>query len=659
MPEESHGRDKKRPKEGVIVLPPPTDIEVRAAVGEMGVVGGEQGRELSLHCPPASRQPEHATRVERVQGHGGPTGQGRTEVNKHGGPQGVEQPGDGQQGQDGQRQHIDTLLRIYRAVSARGMYNFQGARIRVPSGLHIHKWRHYLVDYHDPTVVDYLNFGWPINFNRASPLRSTPENHASATQHMQHIDHYVQVERGHGALLGPLGGHLAGRTHISPLMTKPKKESIHRRVIMDLSWPAQASVNDGVNTESYIDGPATITLPTVDYMCQRLLQLGPGAYMYKTDLARGYRQLRVDPNDWPLLGFTHRGQTFLDICPPFGLRSAAMCMQRTSEAVCFVHAKKGFHSRPYLDDFGGAERDRPTAGKALTTLQGIMGELGLCEAQHKVCLPAQVMPWLGIDFDSVAMTMTIPPAKMIEVGQITQQWQGRRAASQKEMQQLLGLLQFVASVSPPARIFTNRMLECLREAPRRGQETLSLGFRSDLKFFADIWPDYNGVRIMDKGEVECQQLLELDACTTGCGAFTGPEYYAELFPETIRAQEHPIARLELLNVVVAVKVWADGWATKRVKVVCDNMNACLAIQTGRSRDPFMQHCARELFLWCTKFDIELVAEHCPGVLMVRADALSRMLVDKTYERVVQTDELLQNARRIRVPAGYFELVSEL
>ena len=521
MPEESHGRDKKRPKEGVIVLPPPTDIGVRAAVGEMGVVGGEQGRELSLHCPPASRQPEHATRVEGVQGHGGPTGQGRTEVNKYGGPQGVEQPGNGQQGQDGQRQHIDTLLRIYRAVSARGIYNFQGARIRVPSGLHIHKWRHYLVDYHDPTVVDYLTFGWPINFNRASPLRSTPENHASATQHMQHIDHYVQVERGHGALLGPMGGHLAGRTHISPLMTKPKKESIHRRVIM------------------------------------------------------------VRPF-WTSARLSGSGQR---LCA---------CNAHRRPSVSSTPRRASTHVHTWTISGGGAERDRPTAGKALTTLQGIMGELGLCEAQHKVCLPAQVLPGLGIDFDSVAMTMTIPPAKMIEVGQIIQQWQGRRAASQKEMQQLLGLLQFVASVSPPARIFTNRMLECLREAPRRGQETLSLGFRSDLKFFADIWPDYNGVRIMDKGEVECQQLLELDACTTGCGAFTGPECYAELFPETIRAQEHPIARLELLNVVVAVKVWADGWATKRVKVVCDNMNACLAIQTGRSRDPFMQHCAREL-----------------------------------------------------------------
>ena len=75
------------------------------------------------------------------------------------------------------------------------------------------------------------------------------------------------------------------------LMMRPKKDSTHRRVIMDLSWPPGSAVNDGIDTESYLDGPGTIALPTIDYMEQRLLALGPGAFLYKTDLARGYRQL--------------------------------------------------------------------------------------------------------------------------------------------------------------------------------------------------------------------------------------------------------------------------------------------------------------------------------------------------------------------------------
>ena len=224
---------------------------------------------------------------------------------------------------------------------AGGTYNASGARIRVPSGLCIEAWRRYLSDYTDTNLVDFLAFGWPINFDREAPLQATEVNHPSATQHSTDIDFYIATELGFGALAGPFGGHPVSYFHTSPLMTRPKKGSEHRRVIVDLSWPDGASVNDGIVSGWYLDGPAPISLPTVEYMENRLLQLGRGAFMYKTDLAHGYRQLRVDPTDWPLLGFQHDGKWYMDLCPPFGLRTSALFMQRTSEAISFIHGTQG------------------------------------------------------------------------------------------------------------------------------------------------------------------------------------------------------------------------------------------------------------------------------------------------------------------------------
>ena len=249
---------------------------------------------------------------------------------------------------------------------------------------------------------------------------------------------------------------------------------------MDLSWPQGAAVNDGTSSHWYIHGSAKITLPMADYMAKRLLQLGPGDYLYKTDLARGYRQLCVDPCDWPLLGFCHKEQFYLDICPPFGMRSSAMCMQRTAEAIVFIHGRRGYYSKAYLDDFGGAEANVGVARAALTELQDIMAELGVREAKHKVHQPAQAMIWLGILYDSISMTMSIPPAKMDEIMAELRQWEGRQRATRGDMRRLVGLLQFVAGVSPPVRIFSNRMLQCLRDSPKRGSHGLSLGFRKDL-----------------------------------------------------------------------------------------------------------------------------------------------------------------------------------
>ena len=276
----------------------------------------------------------------------------------------------------------DALLgQIYTAV---GGHNYNSARVPVPSGLCVAAWRRHLEGYADQNLPDFLEFGWPVHCQPSALLQPTYVNHPSARHFPQDIDYYIGLEREFGALGGPYVNSPFTYTLISPLMTRTKKDSMHRRVIMDLLWPPDASVNDAIQGEWYVDGKMSITLPTVDYMEGRLLQLGRGAYLYKTDLARGYRQLRVDPGDWPLLGFTHEGKYYFDLCPPFGLRTSALCMQRTSEAISWIHGQRGYLSRPYLDDFGGAERSLLRAERALEELQGIMRDLGVKEAKHKV-----------------------------------------------------------------------------------------------------------------------------------------------------------------------------------------------------------------------------------------------------------------------------------
>ena len=294
-----------------------------------------------------------------------------------------------------------------------------------------------------------------------------------------------------------------------------------------------------------------------------LLELGRGAYLYKTDLARGYRQLRVDPSDWPLLGFTYDNRFYFDMCPPLGLRTSSLCMQRTSEGIVWIHGRMGYVSRAYLDDFGGAEATLHRAERALYTLQDIMAELGVREAQ--------------------------------------------------------------------------------------------LGFKGDLRFFLDLLPDYNGVHVVEKSQVPCQERLELDACLTGCGAFTGDSYYAERFPEFVSEAGHGIAHLELLNVIVAPKYWGHQWRGHTLQIKCDNMNACLAVQTGRSRDVYMQHCVREIFVLTVSFDIDLRIVHWPCRDLVLADALSRMHTDDKCRRWVNNDRLLRRARRVVVSRNAFVL----
>ena len=199
------------------------------------------------------------------------------------------------------------LRAIFDVVAASGQFNFRAARIPLPSALRLSRWRSVLKGYRDYHIVEYLEFGWPIGINRDALLWSQLGNHPSALAHQGDVDHYVAMELAHRVLLGLFDGPPGSSCHFSPLMTRPKKGSRFRRVIVDLSWPKGYSVNDGISRVDYIDGPMTISLPTPDEMERAVVRAGRGSFLYKTDLSRGYRQIRVDP----LTGRTcHSG-----ICP--------------------------------------------------------------------------------------------------------------------------------------------------------------------------------------------------------------------------------------------------------------------------------------------------------------------------------------------------------
>ena len=201
-------------------------------------------------------------------------------------------------------------------------------------------------------------------------------------------------------------------------------------------------------------------------------------------------------------------------------------MQHTVEAVSYIHGQAGFLSRQYLDDFGGAERLREEAQAALGKLQEIMEDLGTVEAKHKVCGTAQTLVWLGLYYNSIEMTISIPEEKLGEIMALLKEWEGRQRAMAKELQSLIGTLQFVAGVSPPTRVFTNRMF---MEAPKQGSESLSCGFKQDLQFFLNLLPHFNGKRTIDKADIDFQDWLELDAHLSGCSVCTDSRYYANRF----------------------------------------------------------------------------------------------------------------------------------
>ena len=84
---------------------------------------------------------------------------------------------------------------------------------------------------------------------------------------------------------------------------------------------------------------------------------------------------------------------FSDTVFPFGLRSASMACQRTTNALSYIHNKHGYNSEVYLDDFCGA--DMPArAVEAFHHLQHIIKSAGFVEAVEKAIDPCTMMTFL-------------------------------------------------------------------------------------------------------------------------------------------------------------------------------------------------------------------------------------------------------------------------
>ena len=301
---------------------------------------------------------------------------------------------------------------MHKKLCSSPLPNALSLKIPVPSNLTIAVWRNTLHSYHDLALVDFLEFGWPINYVADSRPQPVNRNHPSAIKHAFAVRKFINNKVNLQATAGPFRSNpLDCQLIISPLLTVPKKDSINRRVVMDPSYPPNCSVNDRIPTDSFLGEPFTLRLPGVDSLVQIIQKFGPGCLLFKTDLSCAYRQLPIDPRDYHHLGYRFDKLIFFDTVFAFGLRPATLGCQRTANAVTYLYTHQGYFCTNYVDDFGGC--DCPSrASDAFHALKKLLFILGLKTSTDKDCPPSTLIVFLGTLFDTIQMTMSIPQAKL-------------------------------------------------------------------------------------------------------------------------------------------------------------------------------------------------------------------------------------------------------
>lgn len=529
---------------------------------------------------------------------------------------------------DEARKAIPQFAQLYRAVKLHNLPNFMGAKIPIHSGLHVERWVVLLQNYHNNELCHFLAYGWPVGFCATNLPETVLANHPSANDFPEHIQQFLTTELRFKALEGPIQAQpFSPWSRISPLMTRPKKGSDQRRVIVDLSYPEGAAVNTGIDTGNYLGRDISYTLPTISDLIAKLQMEGRGAFIWKADLARAYRQLRADPIDAPLLCIQFQGKVFIDKCPPFGCCSSSAACQRVANALAYLMAEKQHHCLAYLDDFAGCSSQLEQAQKAFQCFKDLTDYLGLQLSSHKCVEPATQVEWLGYFVNTETMTVSIPEEKMREVVNECGAWFDKKRVTKTMVQSLVGKLSHIANCVVPGRKFLARMLGTLRALGDRKWTTIDDEFIKDVKWFHQYATSSNGVTLYTPTLPTV--IIECDASLEGAGGNTSTHCYTWKYSPKYKEQFQVIHQMEAINTLVAYRTLAhcNNKGPIRALILTDNMSSSQALMSGRTKDKVLASCAREFWLEAAKNGDTIDIEHRPGTSIPLADALSRMASD--------------------------------
>ena len=126
-------------------------------------------------------------------------------------------------------------------------------------------------------------------------------------------------------------------------------------------------------------------------------------------MKRAYRQIPVDPKDYIFLGYQWNDFLYFDLVLPFGLHSANLACQRTTNAIAHVFYSGYYHQCVnYIDDLGGVEASHADTLVAFQDRKNLFNSLGLESSPEKDCPPSTRMVFFGLIYDTVTMTLEVP-----------------------------------------------------------------------------------------------------------------------------------------------------------------------------------------------------------------------------------------------------------
>ena len=497
-----------------------------------------------------------------------------------------------------------------------------------------------LLNGYNPDIAAFLVSGFENGFSTGCidlPAGRAADNLPSCSDAPTVIDEYVQTELRAGRLAGPYPPGHPTILKISPIGLVPKKAPGSFRIIHHLSFPAGTSVNDCIPREY-----TTVQYGSIDEAVKIISGI-PSPYLAKTDVASAFRLIPIHPSEYPVLGFSWRGASYMDKAMPMGCSSSSRTFQTFSDALVWI-AQTKFGVGPVvavLDDFLFIGDSRASCQRSLEGFRNLCIQLNVPLRENKTVAPCQTLCFLGVTLDVASRELRLPEEKVTKAETAVANLLPRCKAQLRTVQACIGLLNFACIAVPLGRPFLRRLHDLCRGVRRpHHRVSMSREARLDLRAWRLFLSQFNGRSLLDqrRWHQELGLLMETDASgSVGLGAVLGGAWLFGSWP--VRLRDADICVKELAAVVVAVTVWRERLADRCVLVRCDNAAVVACINTQTSRSPAVMCWLRGLFVTIVLHNILVRAVHVPGNINTAADSLSRGLVQEFRRLRPRADHL--------------------
>ena len=441
----------------------------------------------------------------------------------------------------------------------------------------------------------------------------------------------LDKEKSLGSIAGPFNEHPFQNMVYSPLGLQPKKLPGEFRVIHDLSYPRGGhSVNSGIPRDR-----STVQYSSVPQAIQLIKTHGRFSYLAKTDIKSAFRIIPIRPDQYHLLGFQWEGSYYYDRCLPMGCSSSCSIFEAFSTSLEYIIRSKVTNVSiiHILDDFLFVSNSYEDCYNALMLFLEICQEIGVPMALDKTFGPYQALPFAGILLDSRDMSASLPEDKIEKFINYIDVILNSRTVTLKQVQSVVGMLNFACTIIEPARAFSRRLIDLTKgltipyhhiKVTRQSKE--------DLKVWKQFLLGYNRKTFFLDYKFVSTKVLHLftDSCTTvGFGGYYGDKWFCGKWPKACHGLH--ISLLELYPIFLAFQLYGYNFKNRCICIHSDNIAVVHILNSSTSKDPLMMIMVRKLILFCMLNNIYIKALHISGEINELADSLSRFQMEKVWQ----------------------------